>query len=316
MSVINLKGLEFSLKILGLGGAGVNVVNDMIQNDIPHVEYIVADTDLGKLGTSLADTKVQLGEKTTGGLGTGGDFTKGYLSAKEQDDTFKELLKNTDMLFLVCGMGGGTGSGAILRVAEIARKLEILTVSVVTKPFSFEGKIKSKNSLESINHLASLVDSYIIISNDNLLKLPDVNITLQNAFKEADNILKNSVQNVKNIIFENGLINLDFADIRSILRQSGEALIGFGRGRGDLKTIINNALSSPLIEGDLKGAKQLLINITSGSNFTLDKLLEVQNAINSILIIEPDNLLLGVTLDEELGDDIEVAIIGTKLKSS
>lgn len=315
MIVMGAKDFDFSLKIVGIGGAGVNVVNDMIQSGVSHVEYIVADTDIGKLNTSLADTKVQLGEKTTGGLGTGGDYHKGYISAKEQDDTFKELLNKTDMLFIVCGMGGGTGSGAVLRVAEIAKKLGILTVAVVTKPFSFEGNTKSKNSREAIEHLATLVDSYIVIANDNLLLLPDANITLQNAFKEADSILKNSVKNVKNIIFENGLINLDFADIRSILNKAGEALIGFGRGRGEIKKIIDTALSSPLIEGELKGAKQLLINITSGKDLPLDKLAEVQMAINSLLIIEPENLLLGVTINEELEDNIDVAIIGTKLKA-
>ena len=312
---MSVKELDFSLKIIGLGGAGINVVNDMIQSNISHVEYITADTDIGKLNTSLADTKVQLGEKITGGLGTGGNYQKGYISTKEQDDTFRELFKKTDMLFLVCGMGGGTGSGGILRVAEIAKKMEILTVAVVTKPFSFEGNTKGKNSKEAIEHLASLVDSYIVISNDNLLLLPDINITLQNAFKEADSILKNSVENVKNIIFENGLINLDFADIKSILDKAGEALIGFGRGRGEIKNIIDSALSSPLIEGELKGAKQLLINISSGHNLPLDKLAEVQLAINNLLIIEPENLLLGVTINEKLGDDIEIAIIGTKLRA-
>lgn len=312
---MSMNELDFSLKIIGLGGAGINVVNDMIQSEISHVEYIVADTDLGKLGTSLADTRVQLGEKTTGGLGTGGNYDKGYLSAKEQDDTFRELLKKTDMLFLVCGMGGGTGSGAILRIAEIAKKMEILTVAVVTKPFGFEGNTKRNNSKNSIEHLSSLVDSYIVISNDNLLLLPDANITLQNAFKEADSILKNSVRNVKNIIFENGLINLDFADIKSILEKAGEALIGFGSGNGDIGSIIDTALSSPLIEGELKGARQLLINITSGHNLPLDKLAEVQMAINNLLVIEPENLLLGVTINETLEDTVQVAIIGTKLKS-
>jgi len=312
---MSVKELDFSLKIIGLGGAGVNVINDMIQSDISHVEYITADTDVGKLKTSLADTRVQLGEKITGGLGTGGSYQKGYISAKEQDDTFKELLKNTDMLFLVCGMGGGTGSGAILRIAEIAKKMEILTVAVVTKPFTFEGNTKNSNSTDATKHLATLVDSYIVIANDNLLLLPDTKITLQNAFKEADSILKNSVKNVKNIIFENGLINLDFADIKSILESAGEALIGFGKGRGEIKNIIDSALSSPLIEGELKGAKQLLINISSGHNLPLDKLAEVQFAINSLLVIEPENLLLGVTINEALDDEIEVAIIGTKLNS-
>ncbi len=312
---MSIKELEFSLKIIGVGGAGINVVNDMIQSGISDVEYITTDTDIGKLGTSLAETNIQIGEKTTGGLGTGGDYHKGYNSAKEQDDTFKELLKKTDMLFLVCGTGGGTGSGAVLRLAELAKKMDILTVAVVTKPFGFEGGTKKKNSLECIDHIASLVDSYIVIANDNLMLLPDTNITLTNAFKEADSILKNSVKNIKNIIFKNGLINLDFADIRSILEEAGEALIGFGSGIGNIKTIIDTALSSPLIEGELKGARQLLINITSGKSLPLDKLAEVQMAIHSLLVIEPDNLLLGVTIDEGLGDTIQVALIGTKLKT-
>jgi cell division protein FtsZ len=307
--------MKFSMKVLGIGGAGINAINDMIESGIDGIEYIAADTNVGKLNTSLAPVKVQMGSKITFGLGTGGDYHKGYLSAKEEDSTFKEIFKDTDMLFLVSGMGGGTGSGSLLRIAEVARKMDILTVTIVTKPFSFEGRIKNATAQDALKHLKPNVDSFIVISNDNLLLLPNINITLQNAFKEADNILKNSVKNIKDIIFKNGLINLDFADIKAVLKDAGEAMIGFGRGRGEIAPILEKALSSPLIEGEMKGAQQLLINISSGDNLPLDKLTEVQTAINKLLIIEPENIILGVIIDEELESDIEIAVIGTKIKS-
>ncbi|WP_319202837.1 cell division protein FtsZ [uncultured Ilyobacter sp.] len=306
---------KFSMKVFGVGGAGINALNDMIESGVEGVEYIAADTNVGKLNTSLSPVKIQLGSKITFGLGTGGDYHKGYLCAKEEDSTIKELLKDTDMLFIVSGMGGGTGSGAVLRIAELAHKLDILTVAIVTKPFSFEGRMKKLTAQDTLEHLKPYVDSYIIISNDNLLMLPNANITLQNAFKEADKILKNSVKNIKDIIFKNGLINLDFADIKAVLKNAGEAMIGFGRGKGGIAPILEAALTSPLIEGEIKGAQQLLINIASGDNLPLDKLAEVQMAINKLLIIEPENIILGVIIDEELESDIEIAVIGTKIKS-
>lgn len=310
-----MEGMKFSMKVLGIGGAGINALNDMIESGVDGIEYIAADTNVGKLNTSLSPTKVQMGSKITFGLGTGGDYHKGYLCAKEEDSAFKELLKDTDMLFLVAGMGGGTGSGSLLRIAELAHKMEILTVAIVTKPFSFEGRIKKSTAQDALEHLKPNVDSFIVISNDNLLLLPNINITLKNAFKEADNILKNSVKNIKDIIFKNGLINLDFADIKTVLKDAGEAMIGFGRGKGEIAPILEKALTSPLIEGEMKGAQQLLINIASGDNLPLDKLAEVQMAINNLLIIEPENIILGVIIDEELENDLEIAVIGTKIKT-
>ena len=259
------------IKVLGAGGAGGNAINDMISSGVGGVEYIAANTDAQDLNKSLADVRIQLGEKLTRGLGAGADPKIGRQAAEEDVEKIKNLLEETDMLFITAGMGGGTGTGAAPVIAKVAKELGVLTVAVVTRPFSFEGRKRKNNADVGIENLKKAVDALVIIPNDKLFELPDKTITLQNAFKEANNILKIGIRGVADLMIGNGLINLDFADIKATMLNSGVAVLGFGEGEGENRAVkaTEKALLSPLLEKSILGASKILINITGSPDITL-----------------------------------------------
>ena len=241
------------LKVVGVGGAGGNAINDMIQSEINDVEFIAINTDQQDLDRSVAVKKVLLGKW----MGAGADPEKGRIAAKESEEKIKEVLEGTDMLFITAGMGGGTGTGASPIVAEIAKSMGILTVAVVTKPFEFEGALKKNNADAGIENLKEQVDTLIAIPNDKLFELPNVSITLMTAFKEANSVLRVVIKGISDLITKQGFVNLDFADVKAIMQDSGIAMLGFGEGSGDgkAKTATEQALNSPLLEKSIEGAQ-------------------------------------------------------------
>ena len=301
------------LKVVGVGGAGGNAINDMIESNITTVDFIAINTDQQDLDRSKASIKVLLGK----GMGAGADPEKGRIAAKESEEKIKEVLEGTDMLFITAGMGGGTGTGASPIIAEVAKSMGILTVAVVTKPFSFEGPIKKNNALAGIKNLKENVDTLIAIPNDKLFEIPGMNITLLNAFKEANGILKIGIKGISDLIMKQGTINLDFADIRSIMQNSGIAMLGFGEANGDekAKSATAQALNSPLLEKSIEGARKILINITGGPDVSLNEVNEVANTVTAKAGSEP-NLIWGYILDEELEGTISVSIVATDFQDN
>lgn len=299
------------IKVLGAGGAGGNAINDMISAGVTGVEFIAANTDAQDLGKSLADVRIQLGEKLTRGLGAGANPEIGKQSAEEDLDKLKQLLEDTDMLFITAGMGGGTGTGSSPVIAKIAKELGVLTVGIVTKPFGFEGGKRRANAERGIEELKEFVDSLVVIPNDKLFELPDKTITLQNAFKEANNILKIGIKGVADLMIGNGLINLDFADIKTTMQNSGVAVLGFGEGDGENRAIkaTEKALMSPLLEKSISGASKILLNITGSSDLTLMEAQSIANIVKDAAGKSADDVMFGVNLNEELKDGIQVTII-------
>lgn len=299
------------IKVLGAGGAGGNAINDMISAGVTGVEFIAANTDAQDLGKSLADVRIQLGEKLTRGLGAGANPEIGKQSAEEDLDKLKQLLEDTDMLFITAGMGGGTGTGSSPVIAKIAKELGVLTVGIVTKPFGFEGGKRRTNAEKGIEELKEFVDSLVVIPNDKLFELPDKTITLQNAFKEANNILKIGIKGVADLMIGNGLINLDFADIKTTMQNSGIAVLGFGEGDGENRAIkaTEKALMSPLLEKSISGASKILLNITGSSDLTLMEAQSIANIVKDAAGKSADDVMFGVNLNEELKDGIQVTII-------
>lgn len=302
------------IKVIGAGGAGGNAINDMIETGVHGVEFIAANTDAQDLNRSLADVRIQLGEKLTRGLGAGADPEKGRLAAEEDAEKLKVLLEGTDMLFITSGMGGGTGTGSSPVIARIAKELGILTVAVVTRPFSFEGNKRKKNSDSGIEELKKTVDSLVIIPNDKLFELPDKTITFQNAFKEANNILKIGIKGVADLMIGNGLINLDFADIKTTMHDSGIAVLGFGEGSGENRAVkaTEKALQSPLLEKSINGASKILINITGSSSVTLMEASTISEMIRDAAGKETEDVMFGLAIDESYGDKIQVTVIANK----
>ena len=300
-----------NIKVIGAGGAGGNAINDMIESGVVGVEYIAANTDAQDLNKSLADIRVQLGEKLTKGLGAGADPEVGKLAAEEDIEKLRQLLEGTDMLFITAGMGGGTGTGSAPVIAKVAKEMEILTVGIVTKPFNFEGGKRKKNADIGIENLKKNVDSLVIIPNDKLFELPDKTITLQNAFKEANNILKIGIRGVADLIIRQGLINLDFADVRATMINSGIAVLGFGQGEGENRAIkaTEKALMSPLLEKSIQGASKILINITASSALGLAEAQTIAEIVRDAAGKSADDVLFGVITDEEFGDKVQVTII-------
>jgi cell division protein FtsZ len=283
----------------------------MIESGVIGVEYIAANTDAQDLNKSLADIRVQLGEKLTKGLGAGADPEVGKLAAEEDIEKLRQLLEGTDMLFITAGMGGGTGTGSAPVIAKVAKEMEILTVGIVTKPFNFEGGKRKKNADIGIENLKKNVDSLVIIPNDKLFELPDKTITLQNAFKEANNILKIGIRGVADLIIRQGLINLDFADVRATMINSGIAVLGFGQGEGENRAIkaTEKALMSPLLEKSIQGASKILINITASSALGLAEAQTIAEIVRDAAGKSADDVLFGVITDEEFGDKVQVTII-------
>jgi len=300
------------IKVIGVGGGGSNAVNRMMEDNLNGCEFIAVNTDAQALMMSNADRKVLIGES---GLGAGSNPDIGKSAAEKTSDSIREIIKGADMIFITCGEGGGTGTGAAPIIADIAKEENCLTVAVVTKPFTFEGVKRTVQADEGVNNLRGKVDCLIVIPNDKLLEISDENTTLLNAFKLADNVLKAGVRGVTDLITLPGLINLDFADVKSIIKDSGNALLGDGIASGDNRAIkaAQQAINSPLIEASIDGAKGILLNVSGGPDL---KLFEVNEAAEIIRnSASPDaNIIFGAVIDENMKEKIKVTIIATGFK--
>ena len=300
------------IKVIGVGGGGNNVVNRMVKTGMKGVDFIAVNTDKQFLDISSATYKVQIGEKLTCGKGAGSDPEVGRKSAEESRTVISKMLENTDMVFITAGMGGGTGTGAAPIVADIAKELGILTVGVVTKPFSFEGARRMKQAEAGIDDLRQRVDSLVIIPNDRLKYATDQKITFANAFEIADDVLRQAVQSISDLIKNTGFINLDFADVTAVMKNAGMAHMGVGRAAGKNKAeeAAKMAISSPLLETSIKGAKGVLVNITGSMDIGLE---EVEAATNMVKeAAHPDALFIfGAAFDEEMEDELKVTVIAT-----
>lgn len=301
------------IKVIGVGGGGCNAVNSMIANDkIQGVDFIGINTDAQALLSCQADTKLQIGGNVTKGLGVGGNPDLGREAAEESRDEIKEALQGTDMVFITCGEGGGTGTGASPIVAEIARELGALTVAVVTKPFLFEGTRRMVTAEEGISNLKDKVDTLIVIPNQRLLEVVDKKMTLLDAFKVADSVLSQGVAGIAELITVPGLINVDFADVKAIMSNAGSALMGIGTGVGDDRaaTAARTAISSPLLELSIDGAKGVLLNITGGSDLSMSEVDEAARMIAES--VDPDaNIIFGAVIDENMVDQVKITVIAT-----
>ena len=312
----NMFGLEMDklakIKVIGVGGGGCNAVNRMIESGLKGVEFIVANTDLQVLNNSLAPIKLQIGRELTDGLGAGANPEIGREAALESKEEIEEAIKGADMVFVTCGMGGGTGTGAAPVIAEIAQNLGALTVAIVTRPFSFEGKRRMDNAISGIEELKKHVDTIIVIPNDRLREIIDKSTSMLDAFKEVDNVLLRGVQSISDLIAVVGLVNLDFADVRAVMEKSGSAIIGIGIGMGEDRAMeaAKQAVSSPLLETSIHGATDAIVNITGGSNLTLfeaEQAAEVVRAASNTDI----NIIFGSVINENLNDEVIVTIIAT-----
>ncbi len=305
---------QAKILVIGVGGAGNNAVNRMVDEAIEGVDLIGINTDKQALDLCKANTRVQIGEKLTKGLGAGAKPEVGAAAVEENRDELTELMKDADMVFVTCGMGGGTGTGAAPIVAEIAKKLGILTVGVVTKPFVFEGKVRMKNALGGIEQLKENVDTLIIIPNDKLLQICDKRTSIKDAFVKADEVLQQGVQGITDLIFKPGLINLDFADIQTVMRDKGIAHIGIGTGSGDDKAVeaIKTAMESPLLETTVSGATDIIINFSGEVGIQ-----EVYEAVSHLTEIAGDeaNIIFGNVESADVPEDeVSITIIATGLK--
>ena len=304
------------IKVIGVGGAGGNAVNRMIDDGVQGVSFIAANTDVQALNSNKAENKIQLGPKLTRGLGAGSHPEVGQKAAEESEQTIEDALKGADMIFITAGMGGGTGTGAAPVVAKIARETGALTVGVVTRPFSFEGPKRSKNAAEGITQLKQYVDTLVIIANNRLLEMVDKKPPMMDAFKEADNVLKQGVQGISDLITSTDYVNLDFADVKTVMENQGAALMGIGRASGENRTVeaTKLAISSPLLEVSIDGAKQVLLNITGGPDLTL---FEAQDASEIVSKAAGDdvNIIFGTSINPNLGDEVVVTVIATGIDS-
>lgn len=304
------------IKVIGVGGAGGNAVNRMIDDGVQGVSFIAANTDVQALNSNKAEDKIQLGPKLTRGLGAGSHPEVGQKAAEESEQTIEDALKGADMIFITAGMGGGTGTGAAAVVAKIARETGALTVGVVTRPFSFEGPRRSKNATEGITQLKQYVDTLVIIANNRLLEMVDKKTPMMDAFKEADNVLKQGVQGISDLITSTDYVNLDFADVKTVMEDKGAALMGIGRANGENRTVeaTKLAISSPLLEVSIDGAKQVLLNITGGPDLTL---FEAQDASEIVSKAAGDdvNIIFGTSINSNLGDEVVVTVIATGIDS-
>ena len=301
------------IKVIGMGGAGGNAVNTMIASNLKGVDFIAANTDAQALGASTAPIKIQIGAEVTKGLGAGSDPDVGRRSAIETKEILKNTLEGADMVFITAGLGGGTGTGGAPIVAEISKEMQILTVAVVTKPFLFEGKRRITQADEGITELSKIVDTLIIVPNQRLLSLGGKNISLLEAFKKADDILYHAVKGISDLIMVPGLINLDFADVKTIMSDMGMALMGTGVSSGDNRAVeaAQKAISSPLLEDNtVQGAHGILLNITGGPDMTLYEINEASSLIQSEAH-EDANIIFGTVVDENMGDEIRITVIAT-----
>ena len=301
-----------NIKVIGVGGGGNNVVNRMVKSGAKGVDFVAINTDKQALNVSSANYKIQIGEKLTHGQGAGSDPEVGRKSAEESRNQIAKALENTDMVFITAGMGGGTGTGGAPIVAEIAKELDILTVAVVTKPFGFEGARRMRAAEAGIAELKDRVDSLVIIPNDRLKHATDQKITFANAFEIADDVLRQAVQSISDLIRDTGFINLDFADVTAVMKNAGMAHMGVGRaaGKGKAEEAAKMAISSPLLETSIAGARGVLINITGSMDIGLEEVEQAASLVQQA--VHPDALtIFGATFDETLDDEIRVTVIAT-----
>jgi len=301
------------IKVVGVGGAGVNAVNRMVDARIPGVEFMAVNTDLQSLQLCVADVTVHIGDEQTRGLGAGADPEVGHRSAFEEQDKIKRLLKGSDMVFVAAGAGGGTGSGAAPVVARLAREVGALTVGIVTKPFSFEGSRRGNQAEKGIEELAAEVDTLIVVPNDRLLDVLDQQTSMIEAFKVADDVLRQGVQGISDLVTLPAVINLDFADVRTIMSEAGRALLGIGMAYGDERAVLaaEKAISSPLLETSMDGARSILLSITGGADLSLVEVSEAAKVVGEAA--HPDaNIIFGANVDEELSDQIWVTVVATR----
>ena len=301
------------IKVVGVGGAGVNAVNRMVDARIPGVEFMAVNTDLQSLQLCVADVTVHIGDQQTRGLGAGADAAVGHRSAFEEQDKIKRLLKGSDMVFVAAGAGGGTGTGAAPVVARLAREVGALTVGIVTKPFTFEGNKRGSQAAKGIEELADEVDTLIVVPNDRLLEVLDQQTSMVEAFQVADDVLRQGVQGISDLVTLPAVINLDFADVRTIMSDAGRALLGIGMAHGEGRAILaaEKAISSPLLETSMDGARSILLSITGGADLSLVEVSEAAKVVGEAA--HPDaNIIFGANVDEELSDQIWVTVVATR----
>ncbi|MGW5978981.1 cell division protein FtsZ [Bacillus mycoides] len=306
-----------NIKVIGVGGGGNNAVNRMIEHGVQGVDFIAVNTDAQALNLSKAETKMQIGGKLTRGLGAGANPEVGKKAAEESKEQIQEALRGADMVFVTAGMGGGTGTGAAPVVAQVAKELGALTVGVVTRPFTFEGRKRATQAASGIASFKENVDTLIVIPNDRLLEIVDKNTPMLEAFREADNVLRQGVQGISDLIATPGLINLDFADVKTIMSNRGSALMGIGSGNGENRAAeaAKKAISSPLLETSIDGAQGVIMNITGGANLSLYEVQEAADIVASAS--DPEvNMIFGSVINEGLKDDIVVTVIATGFDDS
>lgn len=301
-----------TIKVIGVGGGGSNAVNRMIENGIQGVEFITVNTDVQALNLAKSEHKLKIGEKLTRGLGAGANPEVGKKAAEESREAIVQALKGSDLVFVTAGMGGGTGTGAAPVIAEIAKECGALTVGVVTRPFTFEGRKRATQAEQGIAALKEKVDTLIVIPNDRLLEIVDKKTPMMEAFKEADNVLRQGVSGISDLIMVPGLINLDFADVKTIMTERGSALMGIGVGSGENRAAeaAKKAIHSPLLETSIEGARGVIMNITGGSNLSLYEVNEAAEIV--IAASDPEvNVIFGAIIDESLKEEIKVTVIAT-----
>ena len=300
------------IKVVGVGGGGTNAVTRMVDAGLNGVEFVAVNTDAQALQMCDSDVKIHIGAKSTRGLGAGADPAVGRAAAQENRDELKEALKGADMVFVTAGEGGGTGTGGAPIIAELARELDALTVGVVTRPFSFEGRKRAEQAEAGIHDLRERVDTLIVIENDRLLQVVDQRTSIVDAFRMADDILRQGVQGITDLITVPGLVNLDFADVRTIMRDAGSALMGIGVAGGENRAVeaARAAVSSPLLEASIEGATGILLNVTGGGNIGLFEVNEAAEVVTGAAD-QNANVIFGAVIDESLGDEVRVTVIAT-----
>ena len=306
-----------NIKVIGVGGGGNNAVNRMVESDLKGVQFLSVNTESQVLELSRADVAIQIGEKVTKGLGAGANPQIGEEAAQESREDIMKALEGADMVFVTAGMGGGTGTGAAPIVAECAKEVGALTVGVVTKPFAFEGKRRRAQAEKGIEFLTQKVDTIIVIPNDKLLQVVDKKCSLSDAFRTADEVLRQGIKGISDLIQVPGLINLDFSDVKTIMTEQGEALMGIGIGEGENRAAdaAKMAINSPLLETSIDGAKGILLNITGSSNLSLFEINEAAEIISDAA--DPDaNIIFGSVIDENLGDKVQITVVATGFNSS
>ncbi|MHB1455407.1 MAG: cell division protein FtsZ [Armatimonadota bacterium] len=305
------------IKVVGVGGGGTNAVNRMIECGVAGIDFLAMNTDLQVLNTSVADEKLQIGEALTKGLGAGGDPDVGKAAAEESKQEIKKCLEGADMVFITAGMGGGTGTGAAAVIAQLARELGALTVAVITKPFGFEGPRRQRGADAGIEALRENVDTIITIPNDRLLSVTEKKATLVEAFRMADDVLRQGVQGISDIITIPGMINVDFADVKAIMSNAGSALMGIGYSAGENRAMeaAQAAISSPLLETSLDGAKGVLLNITGGADLTLAEVYEAADVIFKATDERDANIIFGTVINERFEGAVQVTVLATGFDS-